>query len=50
MKEIGFGRMFNVIVTSAENAIPDCFSSSAVVSILCRKGYYVLFRFNAKED
>ena len=42
MKKTGFARIFvesaNVSATSAENAIPDCFSSSAVVSILCREG------------
>ncbi len=54
MEETGFVRMFveiaNVNVTSAENAISDYFSSSTVVSILCRKGCYVSFRFDAKED
>lgn len=34
-------------VTSAGNAIPDCFSSSAVVRILISKGEYVLFQFDA---
>lgn len=47
MEEIGFARLLaeiaNVSVSSAEKAIIVRFSGSAVVSILCRKGYYVMF-------
>ena len=33
----------NVKVTSVEKTIPDCFSRSTVVSILCRKRLYAWF-------
>lgn len=42
--------MAKVNVVSAENAIPDWFSDSAVVSILCRKCWYVFVSVGSKWE